>query len=589
MRSSAVHAAIRVISANAVGRFLAGITRNNGYRGMARIAGLALLAFAPAGATTSLPETKERNAPLIMENADHFEGYRSRGEYVLTGKVRFRHGQMLMETERAVWMKDRNIVFCESGMRITRNGSLLTADRGTYDKNMGQATAEGHVFMRDSSGENVATGQNIVYLRFRHLATLTGNPEVRRFYLKKDSAKGGDSAAAKTGNAGVTGANGVAGSAGVVVAAGASGARKDSAAVKEVAVAGKTKPSVNPSAKASSKALSKGKTGTAVASDPAVTADGPDTLSIKGDIMTYDDSLQVAVADGKVVIHRERLNITCKKAEYHDASDSLYLLGDPQVVVDDNQVKGDIMRLGMHGEEIKSLLVKGSAQAHSTEPATDTSVARQSDVHGDSLFLAFKQKAIDSVQVFKNADGAYFDVDKPDFVNKMSGDYMVLRFNGKQVTSANVMGGGAGAAKSTYYHFEKKKLKGKNDAEGDTIDFAFKNGKIDEVMVKGTAKGTYYGEKQGKGGASDSAATEKAASDSAREGKPGSKPEAKSAATTAKPASPVPAAKTPDAARTPDAAKPAAANPPAGKPSDGKTPEAAKPEKPRPNIPWRVK
>jgi lipopolysaccharide export system protein LptA len=315
---------------------------------------------------------------------------------------------------------------------------LLTAERGTYDKNLGQATAQGKVFMRDSAGEVAATGQSIVYMRFKHMATLTGNPEVRRFYPKKDTARA-DSA--RPGNAPVT-----------------AGAR--------------------------SGADSGGK--------------GPDTLSIKGDVMTYDDSLQVAIADGNVRIDRDKLHITCKKAEYHDASDSLYLLGDPQVIVDDNQVKGEIMRLGMHGEEIKSLLVKGKAQAHSVEPATDSTAARQSDVKGDSLFLAFKEKAIDSVQVFRNANGAYFDVDKPAYVNKMSGEYMVLRFSGKQVASANVLGGSAGAAKSTYYHFEQKRLKGKNDAEGDTIDFAFKEGRIEEVMVKGTAKGTYFGEKAGK-------------------------------------------------------------------------------------------
>lgn len=379
------------------------------------------LGTASAFASTTLPAANERNAPLIMENADRFEGYRSRGEYVLSGKVRFRHGDMRVETEKAVWLKDRNFLYCESGMRITRHGSLLTADRGTYDKNMGQATAEGNVFMRDSSGEVAATGRSIVYLRFRHLATLTGSPEVRRFYRSKDSLAAPDSGKAAQAK--------------------------------------------------------------------------PDTLSIKGEIMTYNDSLQVAIADGNVVIHRDKLNITCKKAEYQGASDSLYLLGDPVMVLEDNRVKGQIMRLGMHGEEIKSLLVKGAAQAHSMEPATDTSAARQSNVDGDSLLLAFKEKAIDSVQVFKNAKGAYFDVDKPEFVNRMSGDYMVLRFSGKQVASANVLGG----AKSTYFHFEKKRLKGKNDAEGDTIDFAFKNGKIDEVMVKGAAKGIYFGEKQRKG------------------------------------------------------------------------------------------
>lgn len=398
----------------------------------------ALLCAGAAGSTPTGPEP-ERNAPLIMENADRFEGYRSRGEYVLVGKVRFRHGELRLETERAVWQKERNIVMCESGMRITRNGALLTAERGTYDKNLGQATALGNVFMRDSAGEVTATGQSIVYLRFRHLATLTGNPEVRRFYPQKDSARG------------------------------------DSAKPHRAALR------------------------------PDSAASGPDTLSIKGDIMTYDDSLQVAVADGNVRIDRDKMHITCKKAEYHDPADSLFLLGDPQVVVDDNRVKGEIMRLGMHGEEIKSLLVKGKAQAHSVEPATDSSSARQSDVDGDSLFLAFREKAIDSVQVFRNAKGAYFDLDKPAYVNRMSGDYMVLRFSGKQVSSANVLGG-SGAAKSTYYHFEQRRLKGKNDAEGDTLDFAFKDGKVEEVMVKGSAKGTYYGEKAKAAGSPGAAA-----------------------------------------------------------------------------------
>jgi lipopolysaccharide export system protein LptA len=381
-----------------------------------------MLGLAPWLSLASLqvkPAQMEKQEPLIMENADRFEGYRSRGEYILSGKVRFRHGTLRLETERAVWLKDRNIVFCESGMRIVQRGAVLTADRGNYDKNRGEASAEGHVFMRDSSGEVEATGRSILYNRDKHLTTLTGDPELRRFYAPKDTS-----------------------------------------------------------------------------------AKLPDTLSIKGDLMIYDDSTQVAVADGTVRINRDKLKITCKKAEYHDAADSLYLLGEPLVIADDNQIRGQIMRLGMHGEDIRSLLVKGAAQAHSLEPATDTSTARQSDVKGDSLFLTFKNKAIDSVEVFKNTSGTYYDLDKPEYVNKMSGNYMVLRFGGKQVRSANVLG----SAKSSYYHFEQKRLKGRNDAEGDTIEFAFKEGKIDEVTVKGQAKGTYFGERLGKS-KTDSSAT----------------------------------------------------------------------------------
>ena len=368
------------------------------------------------------------NEPLIMENADRMEGFRSRGEYVLSGKVRFSHGPLRLETERAVWLKDQNLVYCESGMRIVQRGAVLTADKGSYSKNLQQANAEGHVRMRDSSGEVEAFANNLTYHRSRHLAVLTGNPELRRYYPSKQPST----------------------------------------------------PTVASTPKS--------------ASTPAADAGKPDTLVIRGETMSYEDSLQVALAEGKVRITRDKMKIDCLKAEYHDRSDSLFLLGDPQVVVDESLVKGKTMRLGMHGEEISSLLVKGDAQANSMEPATDTSVARQSNVRGDSLFLAFKEKAIDSVQVFRNATGSYFDVDKPDFVNRMSGDYMVLRFAGKQIASANVLGG----AKSTYFHFEKKKLKGKNETEGDTIDFAFREGKVDEVVVKGEAKGVYYGEPEGK-------------------------------------------------------------------------------------------
>jgi lipopolysaccharide export system protein LptA len=389
--------------------------------------------------------------PLIMENADRMEGFRSRGEYVLVGKVRFVHGDLRIETERAVWLKERSLVYAESGMRITQGGAVLTAERGNYDKNQGLAVAEGKVHIRDTSADVEAFGQTLHYNRNRHLATLSGNPELRRYYRKQpDSAAAGDS-------------------------------------VKPVPRAA---PAPAPSPKAAAPAKK------AVAKPAGDTLPITDTLVIRGRTLTYNDSAQIAAAEGKVNITRDEVVITCEKAEYHDRPDSLYLLGSPQVMLDESRIKGLTMRLGMQGEEIRSLLVKGEAEARSVEPATDSSSARHSDVAGDSLFLAFRKKSIDSVQVFRNAKGSYFDVDRPDFVNRMSGEYMVLRFNGKQVASANVTGGSGASAKSTYFHLEKKAFKGKNEAEGDTIDFAFKDGKVEEVMVRGSAKGTYFGEPQ---------------------------------------------------------------------------------------------
>ncbi len=344
-----------------------------------------------------------------MENADHMEGFRTRGEYILTGHVRFHHGNLHFETDRAVWQREQNRVNCEAGMRITQRGALLTADRGSYDKSKNQALAQGRVFFRDSSGEMEGRGDHLTYDRLRHDAVLTGHPEVRRLY----QVKPGDTVGTKT----------------------------------------------------------------------------PDTLSIRGTTLRSNDSTGVAEASGKVFISRRDLRITCGHAEYRQKADSMFLSQDPKVEVENSEVKGLLMRLALKGEALRGLLVQGKAEALSLEQATDSTRARKSRVEGDSLRLAFREGAVESVQVFRRATGTYYDVDRPEYVNRMSGDYMVLRFRERKVHDADVLG----SARSTYYHFENDSLKGKNQAQGDTIAFAFKEGKIDEVLVRGNARGTYEG------------------------------------------------------------------------------------------------
>lgn len=373
------------------------------------------IALAAGVGTPSRSGAAADREPLIMENADHMEGFRSQGEYVLTGHVRFRHGQLYFSTERAVWQRDLNRVFCETGMRITQSGSLLTADKGSYDKSANRAVAEGHVFMRDSSGEVEGRGERLTFDRSRREALLTGNPVVQRLY----PVPAGDT--------------------------------------------GKTKE--------------------------------PDTLAIRGRTLRYFDSSGVAIAEDNVVITRRDLRITCGRAEYRRKADSLFLSRDPQVKVEDSEVKGALMRLGLHDEELRGMMVKGGAEALSLEKATDSTRARKSHLEGDSLFMAFQKGAIESVQVFRHAAGTYFDVDRPQYVNRMSGDYMVMRFQERRVHDAEVLRG----AKSTYYHFEKDTLKGRNRAEGDTIAMAFRDGKIDEVLVKGAgAHGVYEGRALGR-------------------------------------------------------------------------------------------
>lgn len=377
------------------------------------VSALLVLAVGAGGASSASPPASSTASsdklPLIMENADHMQGIRAKGEYILTGHVRFRHGDMHFATERALWDRDQNRVSCQTGMRVTDRGALLKSDSGSYDKNSNMAVADGHVFMHDSSGQVEGEGTRVTYDRVGREAVLTGHPLVRRLYPASSS--------------------------------------KDSA------------------------------------------NKGPDTLVIRGKTLLYYDSTGIADATDNVVITRHDLLITCGHAEYRQKADSLFLSQDPKVKVQESEVKGVLMRLGLDGEELHGMLVKGNANAVSTEKATDSTRAHESHVEGDSLYMAFQKGAIESVQVFRSAKGSYFDVDRPQYVNRMSGDYMVLRFQEKHVHDAEVLG----MAKSTYYHFEKDTLKGRNRAAGDTIDLSFLEGKISEVLVKGKAEGVYEG------------------------------------------------------------------------------------------------
>ncbi len=346
--------------------------------------------------------SRGQEEPLVMETADRMEGFRDRGEYILRGGVVFTHGELRLETEKAVWIREANLVLADSGMRITNRGSTLEARSGRYDKALSRATAEGDVVVRDSAGEFELIGRNLIYDRNTHVAQLFGNPVLKHF----------------------------------------------------------------------------------PESDTAAEAD---TLVIRGEVISYNDSLSVARAEGKVRITRGDLLIQSNRAEFFRARDSLLLTGEPRLNVGESEVAGKEMRVRLTGKEIRSLRVRGDAEAGSLEKGAAGIPARQSRVWGDSLFMAFKKEAPDSVEVFSNAKGNYYDVDRPEYINEMTGGYMVLRFGEKRISSADVVGG----AKSVYYHFDEDALKGRNSAEGDTIHFTFVEGKIDEVEVIGKAVGRY--------------------------------------------------------------------------------------------------
>jgi lipopolysaccharide export system protein LptA len=317
-----------------------------------------------------------------MENADLFEGARSSGEFVLTGNVRFRHGDLKLETQKAVWYRERNLIQCDSGLHIEYRGSSLTGKSGRYDKTSGKAMAEGDVFMRDSGGTMEAGGGRVVYHRRERVAALSDNPFVRRLYPAKKSNQ------------------------------------KDSSGM-----------SSGPRDSSQGDLDKKG----------SMSREG-DTLTIRAQVLKYNDSTGVADADRNVIMTRKDLKITCGAGRYHRKGDSLFLRKEPKVHMQDNEIEGDSMRVALDGEAVKGLLVRGNAIALAVESATDSTPARHSRVTGDSLVIAMREGAMDSVEVFRNAQGSTYEKGRTDRENKMEGEAMVLRFHDKRVRGAEVRG-----------------------------------------------------------------------------------------------------------------------------------------------------
>ena len=108
--------------------------------------------------------------------------------------------------------------------------------------------------------------------------------------------------------------------------------------------------------------------------------------------------------------------------------------------------------------------------------------------------MQFKDETVEYIEIFKKGIATYINSKLPEKENDMKGDFLRMTFLDEELDSAVVFG----AAQSTYFHFEDEKFAGKNIAFGDTIGISFNGGKIEDIIIMGRAKGTYYGESGGK-------------------------------------------------------------------------------------------
>ena len=136
--------------------------------------------------TRKKPKNQEPKNPLIcVVHPGTMEGYGDRGEYLMTGNVVCQYGTLKLMTNKALWHKKRNEVVCEGGVTVLVNGMTFTSIRGGYKQDAGELWAERSVKVVDSNHLYEFTGQYMTYNRNSHWLTVTGSPDLKRFYRKK--------------------------------------------------------------------------------------------------------------------------------------------------------------------------------------------------------------------------------------------------------------------------------------------------------------------------------------------------------------------------------------------------------------------
>jgi lipopolysaccharide export system protein LptA len=213
-----------------------------------------------------------------------------------------------------------------------------------------------------------------------------------------------------------------------------------------------------------------------------------ETLTIIGKTMTYTDSIKQATVSDNVKITKGKMVSTCNRANYFTESNIAYLRDKPEVVYDRSNVSGDSINLYFGKESLKKAAVYGKAKGiyiDTMPKSTDTSYTH---INGDSLIITISDSgSVDSLWTFGKAHSEYYMAKDRQTKNEADGKAMIMSFGAHgAVSNVSV----AGNARSRYF-IEEKDSKGINEASGDSISVRFRNGKASQLVLKGSARGTY--------------------------------------------------------------------------------------------------
>ncbi|MDD5674449.1 MAG: OstA-like protein [Chitinivibrionales bacterium] len=211
-----------------------------------------------------------------------------------------------------------------------------------------------------------------------------------------------------------------------------------------------------------------------------------DSLTIRGTTMTYTDSTKSATVVDNVIIRKGDLNAVGQRAYYFSQRQRANLRVNPHITYKTNTLTGDSVDLIFKQDTLRGVSVKGNSDGRYRENSKgDTLVTT---IAGDSMYMSMTDSgAVDSIHVFRDVKGTYYNIRSAAQVNEASGKTMTLSFNKQgNVDRATIWGN----AKSTYY-VDEQDGSGKTIATGDTIRVSFADGKARRIRLTGSVRGSY--------------------------------------------------------------------------------------------------
>lgn len=169
---------------------------------------------------------------------------------------------------------------------------------------------------------------------------------------------------------------------------------------------------------------------------------GLDTLVVAGKVMeAYRDTSSRFIARDSVLMVRNELAARCGEAIYMPSEGLIVLLKQPLVWYAENQVSGDSIAVRLEKHKLRSVYVEGRAMAVSR---SDSSLKSRFDqLTGRQLTLYFAKDNIEKIEAIRNATSLYylFESERPNGLNRSSGDKITVYFTEGQVEEIKVVGG----------------------------------------------------------------------------------------------------------------------------------------------------